>query len=157
MISWVCGSLFTLFSLLYLFVMQADLLATAQHLLSKGQTVYSPLWGTVIITFLLLLLQGVFRRIMVYPLRFHALYYFPSCVVLGLLTSIVPQTGWNVQLSTNWIWLTVCIFLYILVTWMALHFPDRKNGKQNAFSFLWVNFLWLALQFCMVNLSLIHI
>ena len=87
MISWVCGSLFTLFSLLYLFVMQADLLATAQHLLSKGQTVYSPLWGTVIITFLLLLLQGVFRRIMVYPLRFHALYYFPSCVVLGLLTS----------------------------------------------------------------------
>ena len=34
---------------------------------------------------------------------------------------------------------------------MALHFPDRKNGKQNAFSFLWVNFLWLALQFCMVN------
>ena len=75
MISWVCGSLFTLFSLLYLFVMQADLLATAQHLLSKGQTVYSPLWGTVIITFLLLLLQGVFRRIMVYPLRFHALYY----------------------------------------------------------------------------------
>ena len=110
MISWVCGSLFTLFSLLYLFVMQADLLATAQHLLSKGQTVYSPLWGTVIITFLLLLLQGVFRRIMVYPLRFHALYYFPSCVVLGLLTSIVPQTGWNVQLSTNWIWLTVCIF-----------------------------------------------
>ena len=27
MISWVCGSLFTLFSLLYLFVMQADLLA----------------------------------------------------------------------------------------------------------------------------------
>ena len=86
MISWVCGSLFTLFSLLYLFVMQADLLATAQHLLSKGQTVYSPLWGTVIITLLLLLLQGVFRRIMVYPLRFHALYYFPSCVVLGLLT-----------------------------------------------------------------------
>ena len=84
---------FTLFSLLYLFVMQADLLATAQHLLSKGQTVYSPLWGTVIITLLLLLLQGVFRRIMVYPLRFHALYYFPSCVVLGLLTSIVPQTG----------------------------------------------------------------
>ncbi len=151
MISWVCGSLFTLFSLLYLFVMQADLLATAQHLLSKGQTVYSPLWGTVIITLLLLLLQGVFRRIMVYPLRFHALYYFPSCVVLGLLTSIVPQTGWNVQLSTNWIWLTVCIFLYILVTWMALHFPDRKNGKQNAFSFLWVNFLWLALQVCMVN------
>ena len=37
------------------------------------------------------------------------------------------------------------------MTWMALHFPDRKNGKQNAFSFLWVNFLWLALQFCMVN------
>lgn len=150
-ISWVCGSLFTFFTLLYLFVMQADLLAAAQHLLSKGRTVYSPLWGTVIITLLLLLLKGIFRRIMAYPLRFHALYYFPSCLVLGLLTSTVPGVGWSVQLSANWIWLTVCIFLYILVTWVVLQFPDRKDGKQNVFSFLWVNFLWLALQFCMVN------
>lgn len=151
MISWVCASFFTLFSLLYLFVMQADLLAAAQHLLSKGQTVYSPVWGAVVITSLLLLLQGAFRRVLAYPLRFHALYYFPSCVVLGLLTSIVPQAGWDVRLSTDWTWLAACIFLYVLVTWVALHFPDRKDGKQNAFSFLWVNFLWLASLFCMVN------
>lgn len=151
MISWVCGFLFALFSLLYLFMAQGDLLATAQHLLSKGQTAYSPAWGAVVITFLLLLLQGAWRRIIVYPLRFHALYYFPSCVVLGVLTSIVPKTGWDVQLSTNWTWLAVCVFLDVLVTWAALHFPDRKNGKQNVFPLLWTNFLWLALLFCMVN------
>lgn len=150
-VSWTCGSFFSLFCVLYLFMMQADLLATAQHLLSKGQTAYSPVWGTVVITLLLLMLRGVYRRMLAYPLRFHALYYFPSCVVLGLLTSIVPLKGWEVQLSTNWIWLTVCIFLYAIVTWTALHFPDRKNGKQGVASFLWANFLWLALLFCMVS------
>ena len=84
MISWVCGSLFTLFSLLYLFVMQADLLATAQHLLSKGQTVYSPLWGAVVITLLLLLLQGVFRRIMVLSVAFPCALLFPVVRRVGI-------------------------------------------------------------------------
>lgn len=150
-LGWVCGSLFTLFSLLYLYVMQADLLATAQHLLSKGQTVYSPLWGAVIITWLLWLLQNVYRRTIAYPLRFHALYYFPSCLVLGLLTSIVPREGWEVQLSANWVWVIVSILVYVLVSWIALHYPDRKNGVQSLFPFLWGNFLCLAVQFCVVG------
>lgn len=150
-LEWVCGSLFTLFSLLYLYVMQADLLATAQHLLSKGQTVYSPLWGAVIITWLLWLLQKGYRRAIAYPLRFHALYYFPSCLVLGLLTSIVPRSGWSVQLSAHWVWVLVAVLVYVLVSWIALHYPDRKNSSQSIFSYLWVNFLCLCVQFCVVG------
>ena len=150
MISWVCGSLFTLFTVLYLYLMQADLLATAQHLLSKGQTVYSPIWGTVVITAVLLLLQNVYRRVIVYPLRFYALYYFPSCLVLGLLTSVVPSSGWEVELSAPWVWVLVCILAYALLSWLVLFFPDGKNGRQRVFSYLWPNFLCLALEFCMV-------
>ena len=84
MISWVCGSLFTLFSLLYLFVMQADLLATAQHLLSKGQTVYSPLWGTVIITLLLLLLPGSFSADNGISVAFPCTLLFPVVRRVGI-------------------------------------------------------------------------
>lgn len=150
-ISGVCGSLFILFIFFYLFVMQADLLATAQHLLSKGQTVYSPLWGACIITLLLLLLQVLFRRLVAYPLRFYVLSYFPSCLVLVMLTSIVPDRDGDVCFSVNWIWFVISFVLHALLTWASLHFPDRNNGKQRVFSLLWVNFLLLALQFCVVG------
>ena len=89
-ISWVCGFLFAIFSVLYLYYMQADLLATAQHVLSGGKTVYSPVWGTVVLTAMLLLLQGLCHKLLDFPMRFYALGYFPSCLVLGLITSVVP-------------------------------------------------------------------
>lgn len=151
LISWACGSLFAVFAVLYLFMMQSDLLITAQHLLSKGQTAYSPIWGTVVIVLILLLLQKLFRKVLTFPLRFHALYYFPSCLVLGLITAFVAQTNWEVSLSTNWILLLVYTFLYFTMTWIALHFPDTKSRKHDTITYLWTNFLLLSLQFCMVG------
>ena len=61
-ISWVCGFLFVAFSAFYLYFMQADLLATVQHVMSAGNTVYSPLWGMVVLVAVLLLLQGLWQR-----------------------------------------------------------------------------------------------
>lgn len=151
LISWACGSLFTVFAVLYLFMMQSDLLTTAQHLLSKGQTAYSPIWGTAIIVLILLLLQKLFRKVLVYPLRFHALYYFPSSLALGLITAFTARTGWDVDWSISWLRLLVYIFLYFTVTWVALHFPDTKSRKHDTITYLWTNFLLLSLQFCMVG------
>ena len=150
-IAWVCGVLFTAFSVLYLALMQPGQLATAQHLLSGGQTLYSPLWGTVIITAVLLLVRAAYRKTLAFPFRFHALYYFPSCLMLGLLTSIVPQGGWEVGMDTRWGLVIACICLYCVMAWVAMHFPDAKTGKQDLFSYLWSNLLLLALQFCMVG------
>ncbi len=146
---WLCGSLFSIFSFLYLYVMQADLMTVSQHLLSMGQTAYSPLWGALVITGVLLFLQGLMHRLIVYPMRFQALYLFPSCLVLGLLTSIVPQSGWEVQLSTSWGVVLAGVFIYILVTWFSLHYPDTKNRRPSFISGLWVNLLILSLQCCM--------
>lgn len=151
MVTWLCGSLFAIFSMSYLYWMQPDLLATAQHLLSKGKTVYSPLWGAVVITVVLLLLQGACRRTILYPLRFHALYFFPSALVLGLLTSIVPKEGWDVRLSVDWTGVAVWVAAYVLLTCGALRYPDRKHEKQTVFSILWVNFLCFSILCCMVG------
>ena len=148
-LSWVCGSLFVIFSVLYLFVMQSDLLVTAQHLLAKGKTAYSPLWGMMVITFILLLLQHIYRKVIAYPLRFQSLYYFPSCLVLGLLTALVPSSGWSVRLAANWPLVAVCVVLYCIITWIVLHFADRKELKHGIFSFLWPNLLGLSALFCM--------
>ncbi|MCD8318228.1 MAG: DUF6057 family protein, partial [Paraprevotella sp.] len=147
----MCGSLFTLFTVLYLSVMQTDLLATAQHLLSKGQTLYSPWAGTGIVTSLLLLFSWVLRKFIRYPLRFHALYYFLPCVVLGLLTSIVPGGGWQVRLSAPAGFVFFCLFLFVVVSWVGLQILDHKHIMLRLFSFLWGNLLLLALQFGMVG------
>lgn len=56
-----CIILFTLFSLIYLIVFQADLLFYCQNLLSDGATSYSPVLGGVIITVTALLLRFMVR------------------------------------------------------------------------------------------------
>lgn len=144
-VSWACGSLFTIFSGLYLYVMQSDLLTTTQHLLSKGQTVYSPVWGTAIITSVLLLLPYLYRKAVVFPLRFHALYYFPSFLILGLLTAMVPDGAWNVSLSFGYGTVAAYAILYLSVMWMVMHYPDSQTGSQGAFVCLWPNFFILSL------------
>lgn len=143
-ISWMCGILFAVFTFSYFYYMQADLLAMAQHVLSGGRTTYSPIWGAVLLTIALLILKAAFARTIAYPLRFNALYYFPSFLVAGLLTSInlIPSTG--MTLAINWIIVISCLALFILVSWVALHYPDRKNVKQNIFAFVWTNLLLLS-------------
>ena len=54
--------LFALFSFLYLFCLQCDVLAEAQYVFSGGVTSYSRLWGALIITAILLAVQGVVAK-----------------------------------------------------------------------------------------------
>lgn len=143
-VSCACGFLFTIFCVLYLYVMQSDMLVTTQHLLSKGQTVYSPLWGTVIITFVLLLLSYLYRRIIAFPVRFHVFYYFPSFLILGVLTAIVSDGAWDVRLSAGYGSIAVYAVLYLLAMWMVMHYPDSQTERQDVFAYLWPNFFFLC-------------
>lgn len=145
MVSWVCGFLFTAFCVLYLYIMQADLLSTAQFLLSEGQTAYSPVWGTAVITVVLLLLVWLYRKVVTFPVRFHAFYYFPPCQFLGCLTSVTSADGWNVYMSFGISSLLVFILLYLAAVWMVMHFPDRSTEKHDMYAYLWPNFLFLSL------------
>ena len=50
----VCAVAFVTFSFSFLYLRQSDVLSVAQHVLSGGQTTYSPTWGAVIITLTLM-------------------------------------------------------------------------------------------------------
>ena len=50
----VCAVVFVIFSIIYLHFYQAEFLGLEQEVLSRGQTVYYPQWGTPLITLLLL-------------------------------------------------------------------------------------------------------
>lgn len=152
LVSIACGFLFTTFTVLYLYVMQSGLLAAAQHLLSDGFTTYYAGWGTLIITVLLLLLTVGLKRLLKLPLRFTALYYFLPAVILGILTSLVPDENGGVRCDLSWGWLCAYAVLYFCLLWVILHYPDfSKVDKQGVCSYLWPNFLLLFLLFLMVG------
>ena len=72
-----CGLLFSIFSIVYLFVLQKDVVGALHYSLSQGKTHYSPLVGAIIITVVLL----VFRwGIVAFAYIYRCGLYFTACV-----------------------------------------------------------------------------
>ena len=81
-----CAIFFLLFTIVYLYCYQADILAVAQHVLSHGATHYNPVIGTFIITLVLWLIQFGIYKFTGLCRRGHALTYVPSLLLLGIIT-----------------------------------------------------------------------
>lgn len=82
----LCGSLFVAFCFCYLYKFQCDILTTAQYVLSHGKTSYSPLWGAIILTVVFAVVQVVIQRLLHFRSSFYALSYFPSLLLLLMVT-----------------------------------------------------------------------
>lgn len=150
----MCAVIFVVFSVLWLYFFQADLMAVMQHVLSKGQTVYHPTVGTIIITLVLMLLQmGVFSVVKLLR-SYHALTYFPSMLLLAILTSGYPESGRSMSMS-YWYWLApLLLVLWAVGIWMIS--SVRPLLLKPAFGLqartIWVNILEMALMMVGVNL-----
>lgn len=115
----VCAIVFCIFTFVYLYFYQADVLAVGQHVLSGGATHYDRLIGCVIITFSLMLLQiGVYTlfRLDKYC---HALTYFPSLLVQTFITDISQDIDRGFSFGF-WLWggpllliLWTCLSLFV--------------------------------------------
>lgn len=81
-----CGLLFSIFSIVYLFVLQKDVVGALHYSLSQGKTHYSPLVGAIIITVVLLVFRWGINGLMGLKGPVRTLSYFPSCLLLGVLT-----------------------------------------------------------------------
>lgn len=84
----VCAIAFLVFTFSYLYFYQCDLIGAVQHVLSGGQTSYSRLIGAIILTVCLYLLQIGIYALTKLNRHAHALTYFPSLLLLCLLTSV---------------------------------------------------------------------
>lgn len=145
----LCSLFFCSFSFLYLYCLQSDALTLAQHILSKGHTSYSKIWGAVIVTLVLQLLVILYKRTHWYSLKAQALYFFPSCLILGAMTCFVPTHDGNVMWNINWLACSLYVIIYGIIIWISLHFPDTRNDKSSIHPYLWINFVLLAIQLCM--------
>lgn len=123
---YACAIAFILFTFSYLYYFQADLLFMEQHVLSNGMTHYDRTIGAVLILVLLVLLQVCVSRLVRFRGASHALTYFPSLLLLALLTS--GGADFDTQhFATSHILLTV-----LLLVAFAIFAISYRSGAQSA-------------------------
>ncbi len=140
----VCALCFVCFSFCYLYYYQADVLAIAQHVLSDGVTSYNRLVGALLITFVLLLLQIGMFAVAKLNYRTHAVTYFPSFLLLTLITDISPDIDRHFSFGGWLVALPLLIILWIAVVYACRQFQpyEPQSGGGGFFSrLMWQNVL----------------
>lgn len=113
-----CGLLFSSFSFVYLYVFQKDLLGALHYSLSQGKTHYSPLVGAIIITLVLLIFRWGINGLMGLKGPVKSLSYFPSCLLLGVLTDVDDSVFHEGSIADKWMWLLpLLLLIYIGVVY----------------------------------------
>lgn len=140
----MCAIFFLLFTFLYLFEYQADILAVTQHVLAHGVTHYNRTIGAVLLTIILWVLQLVIFGLSGLSRRFHALTYLPSLLLLGVLTDVTSHVDQEPYLG-NWLWGFPLIMAgYAGVVWVCRQLEplEQSSGDVGVFSRIsWQNLL----------------
>ena len=139
----VCAVVFVIFSIIYLHFYQAEFLGLEQEVLSRGQTVYYPQWGTPLITLLLLGLGLLIRALVSFPIRVQALAWFPSAYLLGVLTCMRFQVGTNEVSHIPWGWIVVMAVFYVLALILCRMYPDVRSENETMSTYMFPNMLIL--------------
>ncbi len=154
-VRWMCAIIFIVFTYLYLSCYQADVLAVAQHELSDGLTTYNYALFPVLTTLALFLLQlGVYAVGRVKK-TFHALTYFPSLLVLAVITDIPCHVDMGLSLGA-WAWiapllLVVFGFSIWVIRQLEPYEPEGHSGLLGARR-IWVNLFQLVVMMLLVVL-----
>ena len=142
----VCGLLFSIFSFVYLFVFQRDILEALHFSLANGKTHFSPLGSALVMMLTLLLLTWGVNSIVKFKGRYHALAYMPSFFVLMAMSDVgrdVYVNGGN----TTWQWLLpilICAFTGgAFLCKKAIQ--SEQNDNDSTASLLGSNLLFLLL------------
>lgn len=144
----ICAIFFLVFTSLYLYKYQSDILAVTQHVLSNGATHYNKVIGTILITLSLWLVQIAVHAASKLNHRAHALTYIPSLLLLAVLTDVSPHLAIGNYLGV-WLWLfPLLMVLYVGVVWF---FKQLESMEPVSLSFglfsrlTWVNLLQMSI------------
>ncbi len=147
-----CAIIFIIFVVSYVFSFQGDLLTMMQNVWAKGQTHYHRGVGVSIITLILSIIAFVVSLLTRLPQRAHSLIYFPSFLLLGLLTAI-HVSGDSVRTSIPWLAVAVLLLLAYIFTVRQLRNYIAFLYPLQSTAFLsypwWTNILILVCMMCM--------
>ena len=143
----MCAVVFIIFSFVWLYFFQADILTMTQHVLSGGLTHYHRFWGAVIITITLYLVQLLVYRIAHLKRLGHALTYGPSVLLLSMLTDIGQKLDTGVDIVASWHVMLVAFIVWVFIVCIALKLQEFEDDTPYAlFSRpMWINMLTMSL------------
>jgi hypothetical protein len=150
----MCAVVFLIFTFSYLFFYQADILAVGQHVLSRGMTHYNNTIGAILITVILYLLQIVIFSITKLNKRAHALTYFPSLLLLTIITDVSPSVDKGFSFGGWIIAFPIIICIYIIIVWMSKQFQPYEPDINSTGLFsrmMWINLLIMVVMFILVG------
>lgn len=149
----VCAIVFILFTFIYLYCFQADILSMEQHILSGGTTHYDRTVGAILITLILFLLQLGVNKLTRFTGILYAMTYFPSLLLLTVLTAV------NQEFDTNTFsgkWLLLASLLLIIFICFSVFYKQKNFSfnisflKGSTIESLWKNLLLLSIMFIAV-------
>lgn len=150
----ICAIVFILFTFIYLYCFQADLLTAEQHVLSGGTTHYDRTVGAILITLILYLVQLGISRLTFFPGSLYALTYFPPLLLLMLLTAFYNGCD---SFHLSYIWLFIAVVLAVVYAIVCFFYNKRRAfinslslSRNNFFDCFWKNMLIFALMTMMV-------
>lgn len=148
----VCGFLFSIFSFVYLYVLQRDVLEALHFSLAHGKTRFAPFASAAVLTFVLVLLRWGINNFLGLKHNVHALAYFPSFLILCALTDI----GRNVYIpghQTCWVWLLPVLILLFVGGgyWFRVFSRDKLNEGEDKTNLV-VSNLAILLVMCLVTM-----
>lgn len=125
----VCAVVFCLFVFVFVYFYQAPTLAYAQHVLSKGATVYHELPSALLVTFVLYLLQRLTLAATKLYGASHAITYLPSMLVLAFMTSVHAEDGGGIGVSA-WAYAIpfVLLLYFFIVKAVKLYLPVSSSS-----------------------------
>ena len=138
----VCGFLFSVFSFVYLYVFQRDVLEALHFSLAHGKTHFVPLASAFIITFILILLRWGVNSLLKLKGNIRAISYFPSFLILGALTDAGKDVYvYNHPSSWGWLLPLVLVAYALIAYWLRQIFKKRLNNEGSPVTLMNSNLL----------------
>ncbi|MCI5580589.1 MAG: DUF6057 family protein [Phocaeicola plebeius] len=125
----VCGFLFSVFSVVYLYVFQPYVMEALHFSLAHGKTQYAPLASALTLTLGLMLLQVGICRLFRLEGLLRTVAYLPSYLSLAALTD-VGKGIYTSDYHTFWHWLLPLLLLLIAGGLMRARHAMAHNGKE---------------------------
>lgn len=144
----MCAIVFLIFSFVWIYLFQTDLLAAGQYVLSGGRTHYKPLLSAVVVTLGLQLLQFIVYALLRLQKRSHALTYLPSMLLLAAFTDVSSDIAEGYSLGAWWWVLPLVLAVWLLVVLLARSLQEVEPVEScGLFSRpMWINlFVMLVL------------
>lgn len=150
-----CACAFCLFSFCYLLFYQTDVLVAGQHVLSEGQTHYVGWVGALLITITLFLLQRVVFRFTRLTKRAHFITYFPSMLVLTIITDVSSNIDLGFSFGGWYVAVPLLVLLFLVAVWVARQmepFEPEPASPGVTSRTIWVNLMAMMVMMVLAGL-----